>query len=396
MFFYLVSLLPIYKNKEDMISDTPPRTNILSELSPPRMDTFYKVDIVVIGAGQAGLSAAYYLKKEGVEPGRGFVVLDDEFAAGGAWQHRWDSLTLSNVNGINDLPGLGFADAVNTGDKELQANVALPLYYERYEKEFELPVIRPIRVYEVTERKGRFLIRTNGVQFNARGIINATGTWKTPHCPRYPGWDTFQGRQLHTGEYKGVEEFIDQHVIVVGGGISAIQLLGEISKVTKTTWVARRSPDFRKYEFTPEEGRKAVAMVEQRVREGLPPQSVVSVTGLPITPAIESMLNSRVLDRKPMFVEITGTGVRWEDGTTLEADVIFWNTGFRHTLDHLAPLELINDKGGIEMAGRLATQVAKDPRIHLTGYGPSASTIGANRAGRAAARELVDFLGIKG
>jgi hypothetical protein len=141
-------------------------------------------------------------------------------------------------------------------------------------------------------------------------------------------------------------------------------------------------------------GRAAVAMVEQRVRKGLPPKSVVSVTGLPITPAIEGMLNKGILDRKPMFDEITETGVRWKDGTTLDADVIFWNTGFRHSLDHLAPLHLMNDKNGIEMTGRLTTQVAKDPRVHLTGYGPSASTIGANRAGRAAARELVEYLNL--
>lgn len=263
-----------------------PNTHSL-KLTELRPDIFYKVDIVVIGAGQAGLSAAYHLKGDGIEPGRGFVVLDDEFGPGGAWQHRWDSLTLSNVNGINDLPGMGFADAVNTKDTELQANIAIPKYYEQYERAFELPVIRPIRVNEVTERNGRFTIRTNGVQFSARGLINATGTWKTPHCPRYPGWEKFQGRQLHTGDYKNAEEFIGKHVIVVGGGISAIQLLGEISEVTQTTWVARRSPDFRKYEFTPELGREAVALVEKRVREGLPPKSVVSVTGLPITPAIE-------------------------------------------------------------------------------------------------------------
>lgn len=363
-----------------------------SEVSNPRPDIFYKVDIIVIGAGQAGLSAAYHLKREGVEPGKGFVVLDDEFGPGGAWQHRWDSLTLSNVNGINDLPGMGFADAVNTKDTELQANIAIPKYYEHYEKTFELPIIRPVRVHEVTERNGRFIVRTNGVQFSARGIINATGTWKTPHCPKYPGWQKFQGKQLHTGEYKGAEEFIRKHVIIVGGGISAVQLLGEISEVTQTTWVARRSPDFRKYEFTPEMGREAVALVEQRVTEGLPPKSVVSVTGLPITPAIERMLKKGTLDRKPMFEEITETGVRWEDGSTLNADVIFWNTGFRHSLDHFAPLHLINDKNGIEMSGKSATQVTKDPRIHLTGYGPSASTIGVNRAGRTAARELIEFL----
>lgn len=362
------------------------------KLSKRKPDLFYKTDIAVIGAGQAGLSAAYHLKKQGIAPGKGFVVLDDEFGAGGAWQHRWDTLTLSNVNGINDLPGMKFADAVNTGDTALQANIAIPRYYERYEKAFELPVIRPVRVYEVTERNGRFFLRTDGVQFSALGIINATGTWKTPHCPRYPGWEKFKGRQLHTGEYKNAREFVGKHVVIVGGGISAVQLLGEISKVTRTTWVTRRPPDFRPYEFTPEKGREAVALVDKRVREGLPPQSVVSVTGLPLTPAIAEMLAKGTLDRKPMFDEITETGVRWKDGTTLEADVIFWNTGFRHSLDHLAPLHLMNDQNGIVMSGRSATRVAKDPRIHLTGYGPSASTIGANRAGRAAAGELIAFL----
>lgn len=360
-----------------------------------KLDVFYKVDIVVIGAGQAGLSAAYHLKREGIEPGKGFVVLDDEFGSGGAWQHRWDSLTLSNVNGINDLPGMGFSEAVNRDDKELRANVALPQYYEKYEKTFGLPVIRPVNVLEVTERNGRFLIHTNGLQFSARGIINATGTWKTPHCPKYPGWDKFEGRQLHTGEYKNAEEFIGKHVIIVGGGISAVQLLGELSKVTKTTWVTRRPPDFRPYEFNPELGREAVAMVDERVRMGLPPKSVVSVTGLPITPAIADMLKTGVLDRKPMFQEITAKGVKWEDGTEMEADVIFWNTGFRHSLDHLDPLGLKNEQGGITMGGSLATEVVQDPRIHLTGYGPSSSTIGANRAGRAAAKELIAYLNLK-
>jgi NAD(P)H-nitrite reductase large subunit len=86
--------------------------------------------------------------------------------------------------------------------------------------------------------------------------------------------------------------------------------------------------------------------------------------------------------------------VRWADGSESPADVILWCTGFRSSLDHLAPLQLREESGGIVMTGRLATQVAKDPRIHLVGYGPSASTIGANRAGGAAARELSAHLGL--
>src|SRR5690554_5876536 len=200
----------------------------------PNASIFYKVEIVIIGAGQAGLSAAYHLQREGIEPGKGFVVLDDEFGSGGAWQHRWDSLQLSNVNGIHDLPGMKFTDAVETENIKLQANKAVPQYYEKYEKTFNLPVIRPVRVSEVSERNGRFIIKTNGPQFSSRGIINATGTWKTPHCPKYPGWEKFKGQQLHTGDYKTADDFKGKHVIVVGGGISAVQLLGEISKVTKT------------------------------------------------------------------------------------------------------------------------------------------------------------------
>lgn len=93
-----------------------------------------------------------------------------------------------------------------------------------------------------------------------------------------------------------------------------------------------------------------------------------------------------------MFAEITTDGVRWADGSVQAADVILWCTGFRSALDHLAPLRLRKPGGGITMTGRLATQVAADPRVHLLGYGPSASTIGANRAGRAAAQEITEHL----
>jgi NAD(P)H-nitrite reductase large subunit len=96
-----------------------------------------------------------------------------------------------------------------------------------------------------------------------------------------------------------------------------------------------------------------------------------------------------------MFERIEPGGVRWADGTFQQAEVILWATGFRSALDHLAPLRLRGPGGGITMSGRLATRVAADPRIHLIGYGPSASTVGANRAGRTAALELTRHLGLR-
>ena len=350
-----------------------------------------KLDIVIIGAGQAGLSAAYHLTRLGLVPQRDFLVLDRAPAPGGAWQYRWPSLTLSTVNRVHDLPGMAFAETLD-GDETVAASVAVPHYFAAYEERFDLKVLRPASVSVVCSRGERLRIESDRGLFSARGIINATGTWEQPYIPDYPGAQSFAGRQLHTQNFHRAEEFAGQHVLVVGGGISAIQLLDQISAVTRTSWVTRTPPRFRSGPFDAEAGRAAVAMVEARVRQGLPPNSVVSVTGLPMTPAIEAMQARGVLDRQEMFTAITPTGVRWADGRELAVDVILWCTGFRSALDHLAPLQLRELTGGITMTGRLATQVARDPRVHLVGYGPSASTIGANRAGAAAARELTDYL----
>ena len=73
------------------------------------MEASRDVDVVVIGAGQAGLSTAYGLLRQGFERQTGFVVLDGDAGPGGAWQHRWPSLTLTSTHRVNDLPGLPFA-----------------------------------------------------------------------------------------------------------------------------------------------------------------------------------------------------------------------------------------------------------------------------------------------
>ncbi len=354
-----------------------------------------KLEVAVIGGGQAGLSSAYHLRRAGLLPDRDFVVLDHAPGPGGAWQFRWPSLTLSTVNGVHDLPGeLGLAETAGAArGADVRASEAVPRYFAAYEAEYDIPVHRPVDVIAVRDRGGRLRVETDAGAFSVRGLINATGTWDAPFVPHYPGAELFEGRQLHTRDYETAEEFAGQHVVIVGGGISAVQLLEEISRVARTTWVTRRRPEFHEGAFTAGDGRAAVARVEARVREGLPPGSLVSATGLPPSPALEAAQARGVLDPQPMFSEITRDGVAWPDGRRVRVDAILWATGFGNALGHLAPLGLLNAAGGIKMAGRLATQVAGDPRIHLVGYGPSASTIGANRAGRAAVSELLEFLG---
>ncbi|GAP49167.1 NAD(P)-binding domain-containing protein [Streptomyces azureus] len=347
------------------------------------MNNTREVDVVVIGAGQAGLAGAYHLRRSGFEPDRDFVVLDRSPGPGGAWQFRWPSLTYGKVHGMHALPGMELTDA----DPARPSAEVISDYFDRYERAFDLRVRRPVDVRAVREEPGgRLLVETSQGVWSTRALINATGTWDRPFWPRYPGQETFRGRQLHTAQYPGPEEFAGQRVVVVGGGASGTQHLLEIaSYAAATTWVTRRPPVFREGPFDENAGRAAVALVEERVRQGLPPSSVVSVTGLPLNDAIRQGIEDGVLDRQPMFDRITADGVEWNDGRHVDADVILWATGFRAAVDHLTPLRLREPGGGIRLEG---TRAAADPRIHLVGYGPSASTIGANRAGRAAVRDL--------
>ncbi|MER7912278.1 NAD(P)-binding domain-containing protein [Streptomyces sp. NPDC096068] len=337
------------------------------------------VDVVVIGAGQAGLSAAFHLRRTGLEPDRDFVVLDHAPRPGGAWQFRWPSLTYGKVHGMHALPGMELTGA----DPSRPSSEVIGAYFDAYERTFGLRVHRPVDVAAVREGEGgRLRVETSEGVYATRALINATGTWDRPFWPRYPGQETFRGRQLHTAGYPGPEEFAGARVLVVGGGASGTQHLMEIAEVAADTfWVTRREPVFREGTFGEAEGRAAVALVEERVRRGLPPRSVVSVTGLPLNDAIRAARARGILDRLPMFDRITPTGVAWDDGRSVDVDVILWATGFRAAIDHLAPLRLREPGGGIRLEG---TRAVRDERVHLVGYGPSASTIGANRAGRAA------------
>ncbi len=338
------------------------------------------LDSLVIGAGQAGLSTSYHLTAHDVP----HVVLDADDCPGGAWQHRWDSLTMRDLHGIADLP-----DApVPSSSTDDTANRFVPGYFADYERAHQLPVERPVQVDQVVDEDGILRVEAGDRSWLTRTLVNATGTWSRPFVPHYPGIDSFAGEQFHTIDYPGPEVLAGRRVVVVGGGASAVQFLGELAPVAETTWVTRRPPVWRTEEFTPEAGRAAVALVEDRVSRGLPPESVVSVTGLMLRPQEAEAQRLGAYERRPMFDRIEPDGVRWAD-QFVPADVIVWATGFRPAIAHLAPLQLRSINGGVQLDG---TTAVADPRVQLVGYGPSASTIGANRAGRVAARSVRRWL----
>ena len=408
---------------------------------------------IIIGAGQAGLATAHQLTSRGLIPAQDFLLIDANPAPGGAWRHRWDSLTLGKAHNIASLPGM----PAPLADASSPASHVVASYYGAYEDKFQLRPYRPARVRSVhashdePEPRGAFLVALeSGEQFSADTIVNATGTWDRPYIPYIPGIGSFGGRQLHTKDYSAAEDFAGQHVLVVGGGLSAVQFLLELEGIAQTTWATRRAPDFTDTEFDKQWGLDVEKKVRERVFSGNPPASVVSTTGIPPWQEYLDAVERGVLVSRGMFNAIDATGVRfgeaatssrtaasdgaatggrtaasdestahcetvadgdgavsggfvgasesgaaWQPypaGTHLAVDVIFWNTGFRPVLDHLAPLRLRSRKGGIVMRNEVSP--AANPRVFLAGYGSTASTVGATRAGLLAAREVMKVLGL--
>ena len=350
----------------------------------------------MIGAGQAGLSVAYYLRRLGLDPNNDFVLLDRGPGTGGAWQFRWEALRIGSAHHINDLPGMAeLGVSFETADRNVPAKEVVADFYRRYEENYGLQVVRPASVTSVRNNGANLLVTFadgEDVQDVTTDIVvNATGTWGAPFIPWYPGRDDFQGRQVHTNDYVDAREFAGQNVVVVGGGTSAVGFLLELEEAAaELTWVSRRNVDFLDgTELNMEAGTAAVAMQDEAARAGRALPSIVSGTGLPRTRRIQAGIDRGLLSPKQMFTRIEPNGVTWADGTYRAADAIVWATGFRPELRHLAPLKLREKAGGIVVAGGSSW---KDPRVFFAGYGPQASTIGANRAGRLIARQVVATL----
>lgn len=339
----------------------------------------------MIGAGQAGLSAAHHLQRGGLSPHADYVVLDANEGPGGAWRHRWDALTLGRAHGIHDLPGM----PLGTPDPTEPASSVVARYYGDYERQFALPVLRPVRVDAVESRPdGLLQVRAGAQRWTTRTLINATGTWDKPFWPSYPGRASFTGRQLHTHDFTDASDFAGQRVVVVGAGASAVQFLLQLDAAGAcTTWVTRRPPAWVERPFDEHWGRAVEDRVRARTERGLPTESVVAATGLGLTAQYRAGIDSGVLVSLGPMTRMVPDGVVLAAGRTVTADAIVWATGFRPALDHLAPLHLREPGGGIRTRGVAA---AADPRVFLVGYGASASTLGATRAGRAAARGVLD------
>ncbi|MCR3719534.1 MULTISPECIES: ArsO family NAD(P)H-dependent flavin-containing monooxygenase [Prauserella salsuginis group] len=345
------------------------------------------VDVVVVGGGQAGLAAGYFLRRAGLR----FVVLDARDEPGGAWRRGWDSLRLFSPAEHNPLPGWWMP---RQEGEPFPTATHVAGYLQDYERRYDLPVRRPVRVRGVHDAGARLAVDTDHGIWHASFVISATGTWDSPILPHYPGAAEFVGEQLHTVDYRSPERFRGRRVVVVGGGNSAAQILAEVSTVATTTWVTRREPRFMPDDV---DGRVLFDVATRRDaarRAGTDAESVSALGDIVMVPPVLEARDRGVCRARPMFDRLTRDGVAWDDGTEQPCDVIVWCTGFRPALDHLEPLELPLP-GGVPKT--IGTRSVDEPRLYLLGYGDwtgpaSATLIGASRTAKPAVADITERL----
>jgi putative flavoprotein involved in K+ transport len=189
-----------------------------------------RVNTVVVGGGQAGLSVGYHLKRLGVP----FVILDASERIGDAWRHRWDSLRLFTPARFDGLDGMSFPAApFSCPTKDEMAD-----YLETYARTFALPVRLGVRVERVSRQGGRFILVAGELRFDADNVIVAMGNFQRASTPSFAADLDPKIQQLHSIDYRNPGQLRDGAVLIVGAGNSGAEIAAELVRASHKIWMA--------------------------------------------------------------------------------------------------------------------------------------------------------------
>jgi cation diffusion facilitator CzcD-associated flavoprotein CzcO len=178
-------------------------------------------DTAIIGGGQAGLAAAYYVKQKGRIP----VVLDENERVGDSWRKRWDSLRLFTQSKYDGLPGWRFpAPRTSCPTKDEMAD-----YMEAYAARFDLDVRTGVKIDRLSKQDGSFTITAGPKTFEADNVIVATGSHRVPQVPDFARDLDPRILQLHSSEYRSPAQLREGPVLIVGLGNSGAEIGIELS-----------------------------------------------------------------------------------------------------------------------------------------------------------------------
>ena len=280
-----------------------------------------RYDVVVVGAGQAGLAIGHFLARQG----RRFVILEASDGVGAAWRKRWDSLVLFTPRRYSSLPGLEFPgdpDGYPTRDDVV-------VYLEQYAKTFDLPVEIGSEIQLLTRNDDRFVVALSDRELEADQVVVATGPFHVPNLPPLANELSPEVVQLHSADYRRPGDLPKGRVLVVGGGNTGYQIAAELAE-TRSVHLAvgsRQTP-------LPQRllGRDLFWWL---TKTGLIGKTVESRIGRrarqrdTLIGSSPRRLKRRGVDVRPRAVGAKGREISFADGSRLEVDAVLWATGYR-------------------------------------------------------------------
>ncbi|MBX9471016.1 flavin-containing monooxygenase [Microcella sp.] len=303
-----------------------------------------RIEVLVVGGGQAGLGMGYRLREAGVP----FVIVDDRARTGDVWRARWRSLVLFTPRRFAALPGLPLPSS--TGYYPTREQMAD--YLEHYAAEFALPVVRETRVIAITRAGDEFVAETTRGTVRARAVVIATGPFQYPRIPRVGAKLELSVAQLHSSAYTCADDLPHGRIAVVGGGNSAAQLAVELAdsdRARDVTMIAPQQPWFipeRILGLTVYWPLKLLGILsspaDSRISEYIHSRGD-GILGTEAKRAVRSgrlrLLTSRVVDAHERSLVLA-------DGTRHEVDAVLWATGFRTHYPFMQVEGALTEHGG--------------------------------------------------
>jgi putative flavoprotein involved in K+ transport len=313
------------------------------------------LDAVVIGGSQAGLAMAWHLAQENLR----FTVLEAGPELAHTWRSRWDSLQLFTPTQYDALPGLPFPgppDAYPSKD-------AVASYLQAYAAAFDLPVRLNARVTHLIKTEQGFEIHTQDETYRARQVVVATGPFQVPFVPLAAQGLDSSVTQLHSAHYRNPNDLPTGPVLVVGGGNSGFQIAEELAKAgrladlsigTKMPVLPQRFAGRDLFWWLT---RLGLMRVTAQSRLGRRMSSREFIIG-----SSRRRIRAAGVRFRPAVADTDGRTVRFTDGTSLDADVVIWATGYRPDYSWI-------DIPGVTRDGQVAHQrgVTDVPGLYFLG-----------------------------